>query len=57
MFFGYMRTNCCGGDITTTHGIDNWSVTVNEAIEIAEPGIAILFGFGLLGLGAIRRRV
>ena len=57
MFFGYMRSNCCGGDITTTHGIDNWSVTVNEAIEIAEPGIAILFGFGLAGLGAIRRRV
>lgn len=45
-----------GGDITTTHDIDNWSVTVNTAIEIAEPGLGTLFGIGLLSLGIVRRR-
>lgn len=55
IFFGYLRLNCCGGDITTTHGIDNWSVTVNEAVEIAEPELAVLFGLGLLGLRVARR--
>lgn len=56
IFFGYMRVNCCGGDITTTHGIDNWSVTVNTAIEIAEPGLGVLFGAGFICLQLVRRK-
>lgn len=54
--FGYMRANCCGGFITLTHRIDNWSVTIN-AVEVSAPsGLAAIFYLGLFALAAARLR-
>jgi len=37
-------------------GFDNWSAAVHT-VEVPAPGMLVLFGFGLVGLGLARRRV
>lgn len=54
--FGYVRENCCGGDLLLTHGIDNWSVSIT-AIEVSSPSdLMAIFCLGLFGLAAVRLR-
>jgi hypothetical protein len=55
--FGYGRANDTNriSPTTITHGIDNWTFTINQ-ITIPEPGTLALFCFGLAGLGFARHR-
>lgn len=54
--FGYVRENCCCGDLLLTRGIDNWSVSVT-AVEVSAPsGLAAVFCLGLFALAAARLR-
>ena len=52
-FGGSVGTSSTG--FTIDGGYDNFEVTVNFD-EVAEPGAFAVFGFGILGLGYMRRR-
>ncbi len=57
--FGYIRSvSTRFGDTVVTHGIDNWSITLNTASEsVPTPSsLAALIGMGLMGVVAVVRR-
>ena len=58
MEFGYLVANSFIGTGSASYqsGIDNWSVTLNNAAAAPEPTSYELFGVGMGGLAVLRRR-